>query len=532
MRPALPVLVALAALALGPAALGPPARAQPVPCVDGAAGPYACDGVDLLARLSPQDLGAPPSETCPRPYPGLCANDVWGWADPETGRQYAVVGLANGTAFVDVTTPEAPRRLGLLPTATASSSWRDVKVLGDVALVVSEARDHGMQVFDLARLRDLGEDPDRRFEADARYAGFGSAHNVVVNGETGFAYAVGSRPAAGLPASCSARGFHAVSLADPLAPAFAGCFSDAAEDVAPQITPGYTHDAQCVVYRGPDADHAGRELCLAANEDAVTVFDVVDKDDVQIVSQVTYPGAAYTHQGWLTEDQRYFVVNDELDETRAVNAGGRAPQRTLVFDVSDLDEPEFAFQYESGLATIDHNLYVVGGLAYQSNYEAGLRVVDLSDIDRGVLTEVASFDTYPEGNSVNFNGQWSNYPFFGDGLVIATDGENGLFVLRVRDAAPVRLPAPPGDGAALSAPAPNPAPAVARLALRVGADQRVRVGLYDAAGRRVRALYDGPATTDRDLPLVVRAAGLAAGVYLVRVSGETFEATRSVTLVR
>ena len=69
---------------------------------------------------------------------------------------------------MDVTTPSAPVRLGMLPTATVPSSWRDVKALGDVALVVAEASDHGIQVFDLTRLRGLSEDPARRFTADAR----------------------------------------------------------------------------------------------------------------------------------------------------------------------------------------------------------------------------------------------------------------------------------------------------------------------------------------------------------------------------
>ena len=510
--------------------------AAQTPCVDGTASGYDCERVDLLAFISPQDLGTPEAGACPNPYPGLCANDVWGWTDPDTERRYAIVGLSNGTAFVDVTVPTAPVRLGVLPTATAPSSWRDVKAIGNVAVVVSEAPGHGMQVFDLTRLRGLTEDATRVFDADARYMGIGSAHNVVVNESTGYAYTVGARVASGqnLPAACNTRGFHAVNLQDPLNPTFGGCFSDAATDVAPVIQPGYTHDAQCITYDGPDTDYTGREVCFAANEDVVTIFDVTDKDNVIEISQAEYPNDAYTHQGWLTEDRRYFLTNDELDETRAVNGGDPTPLRTLVIDVSDLDAPDFAFEYRPGLASIDHNLYVVGDLAFESNYEVGLRVIDLSGIDDEVLEEVAFFDTYEPSNSVNFAGQWSNYPFFGDGLVLANDGETGFFVLRLDPAVlAVGSESGPEAGAArLSDPVPNPTASGAQLTLRVGTTQTVRADLYDVAGRLVRPIFSGVAASGDDVVLDVDTDDLPAGVYFVRVVGDEVQAARRLVVTR
>ncbi len=520
----------LRSLAVLAAALAAPVlAAQPAACVDGTAGDYACDGVDLLAHFTPQELGAPPVGQCPNPYPGLCANDIWGWEDADTGRRYAIVGLANGTAFVDVTAPSAPIRLGVLPTATSPSSWRDVKALGNVALVVSEAPGHGIQVFDLTRLRGLSDDPSRTFTADARYTGVGRAHNLVVSEGAQMAYAVGWRAGTEtLPESCSSPGLHAVDFSDPLAPTFAGCFSDATSGDS-----GYTHDAQCGTYDGPDADYQGREICFASNTDEVSIFDATDPAAAVLIAQVGYPTPAYTHQGWLTEDGRYFLVNDELDEANAVNSGNTAPQRTLVLDVEDLDAPEFAFEYRSNLATIDHNLYVVGRLAFESNYEAGLRVIDVSRIAEGVLEEVAFFDTYPLDTSVNFAGQWSNYPFFGDGLVIANDGETGFFVLQLDPSLNTAVGGPPSaSGVDLSEPVPNPTAGGARLALRVDRAQAVRADLFDVAGRRVAAIYEGPAGPGAELTLTVSGAGLPAGVYVVRVVGETFEASRRVVLAR
>ena len=394
-------------------------RATPAPLEPGEAadGPYECDGIDLLAHvpLSLMDADG--------------ANDIWGWTDPTTNREYALVGLRNGTFFVDVTVPTAPVLLGKLPTATVATTWRDIKVYRDHAFIVSEARDHGMQVFNLARLRGLAADPDREFTADARYTGITNSHNLVLNEATGFAYAVGaSSRGSDLPAACSAPGFHVINVQNPLEPTFAGCFSDASKDASPVTAPGYTHDGQCVVYNGPDTDYAGREVCAGSNEDVVTFFDVTDKAAVRTIAQAAYPNDAYTHQGWFTEDFRYFVANDELDEMNGLTPN----QRSLVFDVQDLDAPEFLFAFQSGLSTIDHNLYILDGLAYQSNYESGLRVVDTRTIPEGRLEEVAFFDTYPQSTTATFNGQWSNYPYFPSGTIVASDINNGLFVLRMQ----------------------------------------------------------------------------------------------------
>ena len=387
-----------------------------VRCTDGKAGEFDCSNVDLLAHMPLDTFDASTTR----------GNDIWGWTDATTGNEYALVGLDNGTAFVDITTPTAPVYIGFLPTETTATTWRDIKTYADHAYIVSEAPGHGIQVFDLTHLRGLSG-PAERFTADAVYKGVSNVHNIVIDEQSGFAYAVGATSVGDdLPPACSAPGFHAVDIRTPKSPTFAGCFSDADADASPVSAPGYTHDAQCLVYDGPDTDYTGRQLCFASNEDVVTVFDVEDKSNVKMISQAAYPKDAYTHQGWLTEDQRYFLANDELDEVN----GLVSTQRTLVFDMSDLDAPEFAFAHDSGITVIDHNLYMLGNLSYQSNYEAGLRILDASAIAEGRLTEVGYFDTFPTSQSVQFGGQWSNFPYFESGTVIANDGANGLFVLR------------------------------------------------------------------------------------------------------
>jgi choice-of-anchor B domain-containing protein len=180
-----------------------------------------------------------------------------------------------------------------------------------------------------------------------------------------------------------------------------------------------------VIYRGPDERYQGREVCFAANETALSIADVTDKDNPLAVGTATYPNVGYTHQGWLSDDHRYFFSNDETDET-----GGQVQStRTLIWDIQELDDPILAREYFSENRSSDHNLYVVGTTMYQSNYLSGLRVFDVSDPENPV--PVGHFDTVPYGEDVPaMDGSWSNYPFFESGIVVVTSGREGLFIVR------------------------------------------------------------------------------------------------------
>ena len=410
----------------------PLAAMASTPCVNGTAGTFPCDRVDLAAFLPAADIDGTDA-------PGVTANDIWGWTDPLTDREYALVGLSNGVAFVEVTNPSAPVHLGNLPRRTADSLWRGLKVYRDHLYVVSEAADHGLQVFDLTRLRNVAS-PPQTFAETAHYNNFGRAHTIAVNEETGFAYVAGSRPAAGRTPgvdTCSdrvqdsagrvtGRGLHVVDVRNPSAPAFAGCVDQ----------DGYVHETQCVVYRGPDAQHRGREICFNANEDTLTIVDVTNKAAPAQLSRTPYDGSGYTHQGWLTGDHARFLLDDELDEQQHK----LARNRTFVWDVSDLDAPFVQNTFQGSTPSIDHNLYVRGLHAFQSNYRSGLRVLDVRGVNQGLLSEVAFFDVYPVDDQPLFNGSWSNYPFFASGTVVASGIEQGLFVLRPRlEGFPVRI---------------------------------------------------------------------------------------------
>ena len=388
-----------------------------IECTSGFAGSYPCKDMDLMSFTDKTEIGGTNSTSL---------NDIWGWTDSQTGKEYALVGMSNGTSFVDISNPENPIYIGRLPTQTNNSTWRDLKVYQNHVFIVSEAGGHGMQVFDLTELRNFNGNPFT-FSNTAYYSGFGNAHNIFINEDTGFAYAVGTQ-------TCGPGGLHIIDISTPSMPSKSACVSDPNTG---RSNTGYSHDVQCVVYDGPDSEYVGKEICFGSNETRVWISDVSTKSEDNSGAKTIGLGSYdnyYTHQGWLTEDHRYFIVNDELDESN--NAYNNT--RTLIWNVEDLNNPEIHKTYLGPTPAIDHNNYIIGNNVYMSHYTAGLRVMDISDISNP--TESAYFDVYPSNNNTSFNGTWSNFPFFNSGNIVVTGIDEGLFVIRPSNSAPAPAP--------------------------------------------------------------------------------------------
>lgn len=342
-------------------------------------------------------------------------NDIWGWTDPEKNKEYVIMGLDSKTSFVDVTDPKNPIHLADLKTATISSAWRDVKIYKHYAYIVSEAWGHGLQIFDLHRLRSMKGGKVAKVKADARNKDFGSAHNIFINVDSGYAYAVGAKTCDG--------GLHIMDLVDPLKPKFVNCVGRGVYEIPTKHGEAYTHDVQCVIYNGPDTNFTGQEICISSNEDTVNIVNVTDKNKPYQISAASYDGVKYTHQGWLTEDHKYFLLGDELDEKKL-----GTKTRTFIWDFTDLSNPRNFAIHEHKTKAIDHNMYVKGNYVYQANYNAGLRIFDLSNIASGKLTEVGFVDTMPKRDSAIFEGVWSTFPYFKSGTV-AISGIDGVLYL-------------------------------------------------------------------------------------------------------
>jgi choice-of-anchor B domain-containing protein len=390
---------------VNPVTLGQTPNSEAFPgatiCENGFAGLYPCNGYDLMSHIPLATLG------------GTRGNDSWGWTDPQTNREYALIGTDANAAFVDITDPVNPIYLGSLPTQTFNSNWRDIKVYNNYAFIVSEAPGHGMQVFDLTRLRNVAN-PPQEFTADAWYDGFGSAHNIVINEESGFAYAVGAMTLDDVIFSFNG-GPHFVNIQNPTNPVAAGGYPDDA----------YSHDAQVVTYNGPDTEHVGKEILIGSNANEVVIIDITNKNNPIQLATIDYTNIGYTHQGWFTEDQRYFILGDELDE---LNFGFNS--RSVVFDLEDLDNPSVKMTYTGPTAAIDHNGYTKGDLFFLANYTAGVRILNISNIGGNTIQEEGFFDTFPTHDNAVFSGAWNVYPYFESGNIVVSDINSGLFIIR------------------------------------------------------------------------------------------------------
>ncbi len=334
------------------------------------------------------------------------ANDCWGYVTPQ-GKEIAIIGLQTGTGFVDITDPMNPQIIGAY--AGPSSLWRDIKVIGAYAYVVTEGGNH-IQKFGLANA-DSGSIQNLGYST---YSGSSASHNIVANPDSGYIYRVGGG---------NNMGLRAYGVGVNGAPGSATSPSQQAVQ-----TDFYVHDAQVVTYTtGP---YAGREIAFLCSgygngdsDTKVRIWDVTNKANMFEISSAQHPGRRYCHQGWLSEDRKYFYVNDELDEGRTV-----ATTTTHIYNVEDLENPFWVKGWTNGNTSRDHNLYVKGNYIYASNYRSGLRIYNISDPENPA--EVAWIDTYPADDTTGYDGSWSNYPFFPSGTVIISDIQQGLVVVR------------------------------------------------------------------------------------------------------
>mgnify|MGYP005990997481 CR=1 FL=1 len=446
------------------------------PCSSGMAGDYPCKDYDLMSIVSLGDMST------------TFVNDSWGWTDPTNNKEYAIIGLNNGTAFVDITDALNPKYLGKLPTATLNSTWRDVKVHKDHAYIVSEAAGHGMQVFDLKRLRTVTT--AQTFTADKHFTGFGSAHNIVINENSDYAYPVGTSKS-----GTYKGGPLFINISDPKNPVSEGGWG----------TDNYSHDAQVITYTGPDTRYTNKEILIGSNENEVVVVDITDKSKPETISKISYANVGYTHQGWFTEDQKYFILGDELDEQ---NFGMKT--RSIIFDFTNLKTPKEHFVYLGPTDAIDHNGYVKGDTFYLANYTAGVRFIDISNIGTKSITETGYFDTYPESNTASFNGVWSVYPYFASGNIVISDSNRGLFVVRKSGTLSV-------DKFSLSKKfsiAPNPTKNNPTIRAKENA-QIVSLQVFSILGRKVFAKQN---INKKEYVLPI--SSFSKGIYLVKINNK------------
>ena len=384
-------------------------------CVQGLAGQFPCRNVDFLSQIPLIEFSSQP----------VSAANVWGFVDQNDGREYAVIGLGDGTGVVDVTDPVNPREVVTIP--GNPSAWREVKIYQSFdagsnrfrayAYITTEAPNSGLQVIDLSGLPATATLATTLSDTGSQHTAYISnidyATNMALPGAEAFLYLAGS--------DIDNGAWRVYSLANPEQPQFIAAAPSGTE---------YVHDATSLLITDARAAQCGVghnpcEVYVDFNENTVDLWDVTDKLAPILLSSTTYSDASYTHSGWPTADQRHIFVHDETEE---IYRGLFTQIYTM--NVDDLLNPFIVGSYQGPDTTTDHNGYTKGNFLYVSHYRRGLVVFDASDPE--TLREVASFDTFlaPTANSAGTDGAWGVYPFFPSGTVVISDISNGLYVLR------------------------------------------------------------------------------------------------------
>lgn len=381
------------------------------PCVGGSAAGLPCNNVDLLSHVGFVDVSTRPSG----------GNDIWGFVDLNTGREYAIVGFNLGTAVFDVTDATDPREVGFVDGQNAV--WRDIKVYQyfdaaqdrwkAYAYVTTDGSTDGLFIIDMTGLPH-----------SIQRVGYSSditrAHNVYAT-DTDFSTGISladNTPTLIIAGSSSGNGnFRSYSLADPRSPSF----------ITGGTGIGYMHDAASLQITDARKDtqcaNAGAhcELLLDFNENTFEIWDVTNAATPVRLSNTPYGNAGYVHSGWWSEDKQFVFVHDELDERDSL-----LPTTLRVFNISNLGAPTLAGTWSGPTNAIDHNGFVRGNRYYMSNYSRGLTVLDITN--PAVPSAVGRIDTYPASDGTSFVGAWGAYPFFYSGNIAVNDINSGFYM--------------------------------------------------------------------------------------------------------
>ncbi|HIF15387.1 MAG TPA: choice-of-anchor B family protein, partial [Bacteroidetes bacterium] len=315
------------------------------------------------------------------PYAGRDLSDIWGYVD-SSGNEYALVGVYDGTSIVSIS-GSAPNEIFFIQ--GASSIWRDLKTHEHYAYVTNESG-NGLLIIDL---NDIPAN-QQNYNWTGGSLGLSSAHNLYI--DNGYAYIFGSNIGNG--------GALILDLSDPWNPVHIGTFDDY-----------YIHDG-----------YVRNDTLWSANisDGHFSIIDVSDKTNpVEIINQNT--PVNYAHNCWLSDDSKYLFVTEEKPGAPITS-----------YDISDPNNITELDQYFSSSSedVIPHNTHVLGDFIINAHYRDGITVVDISKPDN--LVETAYYDTSPQFSGNGFNGSWGAYPFLPSGIILATDIENGLYLLEAQ----------------------------------------------------------------------------------------------------
>lgn len=356
---------------------------------------YPSQNINLVSMIHP-NTGTVGVGTDDRRY-----NGCWGWKQPVTNKEYAIVGTSIGTYFIDISTPSSPS-VSAFVGGRPNCTWREIKTYQNYCYVVSDdGAPNTFQIIDMSQL------PSTVTVVHNGGAYFERGHTIYIDGDKMYigsvTYTTGHTP--------NYSSMDVYSLATPTAPTLLRRLS---QDY-PAITT--VHD----MFVKNDTVYAS----CGFQGLYIYKFNPSNSTFTQIGSYTNYTGSAYNHSSWITANSKYLVFCDEVPASLPIK----------LVDIQNINNIQPIQTFNPHPATTPHNPYIIGNnYAVVSCYQDGLNIYNIATPTTPFLA--GYFDTHPQGGfnvgnyfNADYRGNWGAYPYLPSGLIIALDMQNGVFIL-------------------------------------------------------------------------------------------------------
>lgn len=418
-------------------------------------------------------------DTLPIASPGslnLQYSGCWGLA--VNGHEIAILGGARHVLFFDVTNPAQTKLIGKFA-GNKNTIWREFKSYKNRVYAVSDNTDEGLMVFDMSKA------PETIVRTYYSNEYFNSSHTIALDTVSGRIYLNGC--------NASSQGMTVLSVKNnPDKPELLSHI--------PMLQCGYIHDSYV----------RGDTVYASSGNNGYCIYDFTDYDNPKFIAAENTGG--YNHNSWLTLDGRYAYYTEEIPQGRPVqivdlqNLTVSGEVKVVGSFLDNLLEPTAVDK-----KAIPHNVYISGNLLFNSQYEDGLLVYDISNPTQPVLK--AFYDTHPQNTQYNtYYGNWGNYPWLPSGNIVVGDMQNGLMILKLGKSVgtatptnelPVHL---------------SPNPASDALFVEIPNNQTATDLDYRLLSPTGQVLASG--TNQRQSRLEIPLTGVPAGLYFLHLSSE------------
>jgi choice-of-anchor B domain-containing protein len=436
---------------------------------------YPCYNISLLGIVDPETtvnwLGA-----------GTKYSGCYGWYNPADNREYAILGSTKGNHFIEVTDPANPVVRDYVPGYTQNSLTREIKTYHEYAYLVSDDGGSKFQIVDMSYL------PDSVHVVYTSVNLFTRSHTLFIEGNKLYCGGVTRSGALGNYSMA------VYSLADPANPVLLRALNEDYPSV------GYVHD----MFVKNDTVYA------STGSPGLFIFkyDSIANTFSMLASYSNYLQSGYNHSSYITPDSKTLVFCDE----------GPPGLAAKVLDVSDLGNLDLSDTIVSHPGATPHNPYIMDNYhVVMSYYQDGVYVYDVSDPSNAVLK--GFFDTDPaHGDNDNYStdpwmGCWGAYPYLPSGILLASDMQNGLFILNINAAVGLKKTTQENFIRLF----PNPSGDLLNFVVSNEEKGVLQMVIYDIAGKKIKETEINK--TENVMNFGMDISDIAAGSYVIKLSG-------------